>query len=79
MTQTPQKPSNTRRQQRESERRLFIVVILFLLVVGSVLIGMVYGGWAAATGLVCLLAGAGILLFLWLLLTWLERWANREE
>lgn len=79
MSQAPQQPTDTRRERRESERRLFILVIVFLLVVGSVLIGVVYGGWAAATGLVCLLAGAGILLFLWLLLTWLERWANREE
>jgi hypothetical protein len=75
----PQKPTNTRRQQRENERRLFVAVIAFLLIVGSALIGVVYGGWAAATGLICLLAGSGLLLFLWLLLTWLERWANREE
>lgn len=73
------KPTNTRREQRAGERRLFIAVIAFLLVVGGALIGVVYGGGAAITGLVCLLVGSGILVFLWLLLSWLEQWANREE
>lgn len=75
----PRKPTNTRREQRENERRLFIAVLAFLLVVGGALIGVVYGGWAAATGLVCLFVGSGIMIFLWLLLSWLERWANRQE
>ena len=39
----------------------------------------IYGGWAAATALICLLAGAGVILVLWLLLSLLERWINESE
>ena len=40
-------------------------------------IALVYGPSAAVLGLACLLAGAGVLGLLWLLLTLMEKLANR--
>ena len=79
MTNKPSEPTDYRRYRRETDRRLLLAVIGFLIVVGGALIGIIYGGWAAATGLICLLAGAGVILFLSLLLTLIERWVNRLE
>ncbi len=79
MTNKPLKPTDYRRYRAETDRRLLLAVIGFLIVVGGALIGILYGGWAAATGLICLLAGAGVILFLWLLLTLMERWVNKSE
>ncbi len=79
MTNKPSEPTDYRRYRAETDRRLLLAVVGFLIVVGGALIGIVYGGWAAATGLICLLAGAGVILFLWLLLTVIERWVNQSE
>ena len=51
-------------------------VAAFLVIVGSITIALVYGLPAAALGLGCLLAGAGILGLLWLILTAMERLAK---
>jgi hypothetical protein len=48
-------------------------VAAFLVVVGGIVIALVYGVPAAGLGLVCLLAGAGILGLLWLILLLIER------
>lgn len=76
MNGKPSEPTDYRRYRQQTDRRLLLAVIGFLLIVGGALIGVIYGGWAAATGLICLLAGAGLILFLWLLLSVIERWAN---
>jgi hypothetical protein len=49
------------------------VVVAFLVVVGTAVIGLVYGLPAAGTGLICLLAGGGTVLLLWLVLQVIER------
>ncbi len=59
------------------DRNLALAVVVFLVGVGGALIALVYGGGAAALGLVCLLAGAGLFGLLWLILTLVERWAQR--
>jgi len=51
-------------------------VIAFLVVGGTVTIALVYGVPAAALGLVCLLAGAGLLALLWLIMLLIERLAK---
>jgi fatty acid desaturase len=79
MTNKPSEPTDYRRYRRETDRRLLLAVIGVLVVGGGALIGLVYGGWAAATGLICLLAGAAVILFLWLLLTLVERWVSDSE
>jgi hypothetical protein len=52
-------------------------VILFLLIVGGGLIYLIYGSGALITGLACLIAGSGLMIALWLILSAVERWANR--
>jgi hypothetical protein len=71
------KPTNPRASRRRAQRRLLWIVIAFLVVGGTLAIALVYGLPAAAQGLVCLLAGAGLVGLLWLILGLLERWAGR--
>ena len=52
-------------------------MIAVLLVVGGGLIFLIYGAGAFVTGLACLLFGVGLLALLWLVMTGIERWANR--
>ncbi len=67
------KPTDLRGDRRRFERNLVIGAALLLIVVGSVLIGALYGWGAAFSGLLCLLPGAGAIVGLWLLLGWIER------
>ena len=70
-------PTDYRAMRRRNDRALFLAVIAVLLVVGGGLIYIIYGTGALITGLACLLFGVGILLLLWLLMSAIERWANR--
>jgi len=70
-------PTDYRRMRRKNDRDLALAVVIFLVGVGGSLIALVYGGGAAALGLVCLLGGAGIFGLLWLILTLMGRWAGR--
>jgi type IV secretory pathway TrbD component len=67
------KPTDLRARRQREQRRLFWVVAAFLVVGGSITIALVYGLPAAALGLGCLLAGAGVLGLLWLILLLIER------
>ena len=73
MKNTSGKPTDLRAQRKREQRRLFWIVAAFLVVGGSIAIALVYGPQAAALGLGCLLAGAGILGLLWLILLLIER------
>lgn len=70
-------PTDYRAQRRRDDRALFLAAIAVLLVVGGGLIWLIYGGGAFVTGLACLLFGVGLLALLWLVMTGIERWANR--
>ena len=70
-------PTDYRAMRRRDDRALFLAVIAVLLVVGGGLIYIFYGTGALITGLACLLFGVGILLLLWLIMSAIERWANR--
>lgn len=76
MKDSPGKPTDLRAQRRREQRRLFWIVATFLVVVGSIAIALVYGLPAVVLGLVCLLAGAGVLGLLWLILLLIERLAQ---
>ncbi|MFQ6102539.1 MAG: hypothetical protein ACE5OS_15115 [Anaerolineae bacterium] len=76
MKDSSERPTDLRAQRKREQRRLFWIVVAFLVVVGSITIALVYGLPAAALGLVCLLAGAGILGLLWLILFLIERLAK---
>ena len=52
------------------------MVLAFLVIGGTITIALVYGPPAAVLGLVCLLAGAGLLILLWLILLLIERLAK---
>ena len=54
-----------------------MAVIALLLLVGGGLIFLIYGAGAFVVGLACLLMGVGLLALLWLIVSGLERWANR--
>ncbi|MEA3376076.1 MAG: hypothetical protein U9R72_07765 [Chloroflexota bacterium] len=66
------KPTDQRAKRRREQRRLFWAVVVFLVVGGSAAIGLVYGSRAIALGVTCLLAGAGILGLVWLVLSVME-------
>lgn len=61
-----------------SDRHFLWLVIGSLLIVGGGLIFLIYGRWALVTGLLCLIPAAGIILFLWGLLTLIERWVAED-
>ena len=67
------KPTDPRTQRRREQRRLFWIVAAFLVMVGSIAIALTYGPQAVILGLVGLLAGAGSLGLLWLILLLIER------
>lgn len=71
-------PSDLRRWREATNRRLFAWVLVLLIGVGSALIGLIYGWQAGALGLLCLAAGAGVLVLLWAVFTALGRWAGAE-
>ncbi len=73
MRKEPHQPTDMRAYRRQTERRLVIAVVLMLVLMGSVVIGLVYGWPAVFTGLLCLLPGAGVFLLLWIVLSVIER------
>jgi len=73
----PPQPTDARRARKRQERQLIVLVAAVLVVVGGGLIALIYGPGALITALPCLLAGAGAILFLYLLFLLAERWVNR--
>jgi hypothetical protein len=71
-----QPPTDYRALRRKTDRNLALAVVIFLVGVGGGLIALIYGGGAAVLGIVCLLFGAGLFGFLWLILTLMGRWAG---
>ena len=72
----PLPPTDYRRIRRSQDRRQLWMVVGGLLIIGGGLIYLIYGKWALATGLLCLIPGAGLILFLWGLLSVIERWVG---
>lgn len=73
MGSDPPRPTDLRRHRRQTDRRLLMAVLISLVVVGSVLIGLIYGWRSVFTALLCLLPGALIIVLLWLFLHGIER------
>jgi len=69
-------PVDYRKIRRGTERQMLWLVLGGLLIFGGGLIYLIYGKWALATGLLCLIPGAGLILFLWGLLSLIERWVG---
>ncbi len=75
----PQRPpTDTRKLHRDMNRGLLGLVLFVLVVVGGIFVALLYGTEAAAYGLLCLVAGAGIIALLWLLFTLLQKWVGED-
>ena len=72
MSPPERQPTDLRRYRRQLERRLLVAVVVSLVVVGSLLIGVIFGWPAALTSLACLVPGALVVVTLWLLLKAIE-------
>lgn len=79
MTKNLRKPTDMRAYRRRSERNLVIAIVVFFLIVGSIVIGLVYGWMSLFTALLVLLPGVAIFVIVWLLLKWLERLAREKD
>ena len=79
MKQNLRKPTDMRAYRRRSERNLVIAVVVAFLIVGSAIIGLVYGWVSLITGLLFLLPGVAIFVILWLLLKGLERLVRDKD
>lgn len=64
---------------RETNRRLIVGFVLLLIIVGDGLILLIYGPAAAASGLLCILAGLAPFALLWAILTALEWLGTRTD
>jgi protein-S-isoprenylcysteine O-methyltransferase Ste14 len=73
------RPTDLRRLRRDTNRQLLLLVLFVLVVVGGGLIALVYGGPAAILGIACLLAGAGVIVAIWLALSLMGKWAGDEQ
>lgn len=69
-------PTDYRRLRREGDRNLLLLVLVVLVVLGTGLIGLIWGPAAAITGGLCLFGGAGLIAVLWLLLSLVEKWVG---
>ena len=70
-----------RKYARQTNVRIGVGAVFLLLVVGTGLIYFIYGPGAAATGLLCLLAGLlpiGLIFLSLALLDWIQKRANRS-
>jgi hypothetical protein len=71
--------TNLRQHQKDDDKKMLFLVIFMLVVVGSGLIGLIFGWQALLTSIPCLLGGALLILVPWGLLTLLEKWRNGME
>lgn len=71
--------TDLRQHQKNDDRKLLFVVIFVLVVVGSGLIGLIWGWPALLTSLPCLLGGALLILVPWGLLSLVEKWRDGME
>ncbi len=73
--QNTRPPTDYRRLRKVNDRRQVWMVVGGLLLGGG-LIYLIFGKWALGAGLLCLIPGAGLILFLWGMLAMLERWVS---
>ena len=62
-------PTDMRKLRREFNSHGLWLVLIGLVIVGGALVTILYGPSAAVASVVCLVAGAGLTVFVWLILT----------
>ena len=72
----PDAPTNYRKNRRNQERKLLFLVLFVLVVIGTALIGLIWGLDSVLTGGLCLLGGGVLISGLWLLLSVIEKWVQ---
>lgn len=73
---SPRPPTDLRQQRNTLNRRLLWLVLFVLVVVGGALIALFYGAEAGLLSVACLLVGAGVIGFLWLVFTLFGKWVG---
>ena len=71
-----------RGHRHATDRNLLLGVFALLFVVGGGLIWLLYGGSAAALGIVCIALGAvlaGLVIFIMLAIGWLSAWLDKRD
>jgi hypothetical protein len=71
-------PTDYRRHRKREDRTQLVLVVLVLVVVGTGLIGLIWGFQNALLGGLCLAVGAVVILGLWGLLSLLEKWVGDD-
>ncbi|HEX2037324.1 MAG TPA: hypothetical protein VHS99_24355 [Chloroflexota bacterium] len=66
------------RYRAQNERRLAMGGFAIVAVAGGIVLWLRYGATASTVAVAVVLAGAGLLTLLWLLLSLLEAWARSE-
>ena len=69
-------PTNYRLNRRKQERTLLLLVLFVLVVIGTGLIGLIWGMRSAVLSGICLFGGAVLIMGLWLLLTLIQKWVE---
>ena len=75
-------PTNLRGHRARTDRDLLIGFFALLFIVGGGLIWWLYGGSAAALGIICIALGAmlaGLVVAITLGLGWLSDWLDRRD
>ena len=70
------KPTNYREKRKRHDRELLYLVIAVLVLGGGGLIALIWGSTAAVLSILCLGAGAALIVGLWLLLNLLEKFVD---
>jgi hypothetical protein len=73
-----QPPTDYRKIRRNQDRWQLILVLLVLVGVGTGLISLIWGLRAGLLGGLCLVGGAGLIAFLWLLLSLIQKWVGED-
>ena len=69
-------PTDYRGARRQQEKSLLVLVIFVLVVIGTGLIGLIWGANAAVLGGICLVSGAILIGGLWFLLSILQKFVD---
>ena len=72
----PDEPTNYRKTHRKQDRLLLILVVVVLVGGGTGLIYLIWGLQDAIAGFACLLPGAVLIVGLWFLLGFIEKWVG---